>query len=50
MYAVFEPLIEQRNAPVVETDTRTAEMIKYANTASSQPISASLMTSETSVV
>ncbi|MDB2293260.1 UDP-glucose 6-dehydrogenase AglM [Halorubrum ezzemoulense] len=31
MYAVFDPLIERSDAPVVETDTRTAEMIKYAN-------------------
>ncbi|TKX41353.1 UDP-glucose 6-dehydrogenase AglM [Halorubrum sp. CGM4_25_10-8A] len=33
MCAVFEPLIGQSEAPVVETDTRTAEMIKYANNA-----------------
>ena len=31
MSAVFDPLIERSDAPVVETDTRTAEMIKYAN-------------------
>ena len=31
MYTVFEPLIDRSEAPVVETDTRTAEMIKYAN-------------------
>lgn len=31
MHAVFKPLIERADAPVVETDTRTAEMIKYAN-------------------
>jgi len=31
MHAVFDPLIDQTDAPVVETDTRTAEMIKYAN-------------------
>jgi UDPglucose 6-dehydrogenase len=31
MHEVFEPLIKQTDAPVVETDTRTAEMIKYAN-------------------
>ncbi|MDL0118508.1 UDP-glucose 6-dehydrogenase AglM [Halobacterium salinarum] len=31
MQDVFAPLIEQTDAPVVETDTRTAEMIKYAN-------------------
>jgi UDPglucose 6-dehydrogenase len=31
MHEVFDPLIEQTDAPVVETDTRTAEMIKYAN-------------------
>jgi UDPglucose 6-dehydrogenase len=31
MYSVFDPLIDRSNAPVVETDTRTAEMIKYAN-------------------
>ncbi|MFC7114593.1 UDP-glucose 6-dehydrogenase AglM [Natronoarchaeum sp. GCM10025703] len=28
---VFDPLVSQADAPVVETDTRTAEMIKYAN-------------------
>jgi UDPglucose 6-dehydrogenase len=28
---VFNPLIDKADAPVVETDTRTAEMIKYAN-------------------
>jgi UDPglucose 6-dehydrogenase len=28
---VFAPLIAAADAPVVETDTRTAEMIKYAN-------------------
>ncbi|WP_096393419.1 UDP-glucose 6-dehydrogenase AglM [Halorubrum trapanicum] len=31
MRAVFAPLVEAADAPVVETDTRTAEMIKYAN-------------------
>ncbi|MDB2286720.1 UDP-glucose 6-dehydrogenase AglM [Halorubrum ezzemoulense] len=31
MYSVFDPLIDRSGAPVVETDTRTAEMIKYAN-------------------
>ena len=31
MQDVFEPLIAAADAPVVETDTRTAEMIKYAN-------------------
>ncbi|RLM71389.1 UDP-glucose/GDP-mannose dehydrogenase family protein [Halorubrum sp. Atlit-8R] len=31
MYSVFDPLIERSDAPVVETNTRTAEMIKYAN-------------------
>ncbi|MYL15325.1 nucleotide sugar dehydrogenase [Halorubrum terrestre] len=31
MRAVFSPLVEAADAPVVETDTRTAEMIKYAN-------------------
>jgi UDPglucose 6-dehydrogenase len=31
MHKVFDPLIDQTDAPVVETDTRTAEMIKYAN-------------------
>jgi UDPglucose 6-dehydrogenase len=31
MRAVFEPLVAKKDAPVVETDTRTAEMIKYAN-------------------
>ena len=30
MHAVFKPLIDRSEAPVVETDTRTAEMIKYA--------------------
>ncbi|ELZ52535.1 nucleotide sugar dehydrogenase [Halorubrum hochstenium ATCC 700873] len=28
---VFDPLVDRADAPVVETDTRTAEMIKYAN-------------------
>ncbi|MCY4732131.1 UDP-glucose/GDP-mannose dehydrogenase family protein [Natronomonas gomsonensis] len=31
MQDVFAPLIAAADAPVVETDTRTAEMIKYAN-------------------
>ena len=31
MHNVFDPLIDAADAPVVETDTRTAEMIKYAN-------------------
>jgi UDPglucose 6-dehydrogenase len=31
MHAVFEQLVADAGAPVVETDTRTAEMIKYAN-------------------
>jgi UDPglucose 6-dehydrogenase len=31
MHAVFAPLVDASDAPVVETDTRTAEMIKYAN-------------------
>ena len=31
MQDVFEPLVADADAPVVETDTRTAEMIKYAN-------------------
>jgi UDPglucose 6-dehydrogenase len=31
MRDVFDPLVEASDAPVVETDTRTAEMIKYAN-------------------
>jgi len=31
MHAVFDPLVERTDAPIVETDTRTAEMIKYAN-------------------
>jgi UDPglucose 6-dehydrogenase len=31
MHDVFAPLVEAADAPVVETDTRTAEMIKYAN-------------------
>ena len=31
--AVFEPLIERTGVPVVETDLRTAETIKYANNA-----------------
>jgi UDPglucose 6-dehydrogenase len=31
MHEVFAPLVEAADAPVVETDTRTAEMIKYAN-------------------
>ena len=33
MRDVFEPLVSRGDAPVVETDTRTAEMIKYANNA-----------------
>ncbi|MDB2282655.1 UDP-glucose 6-dehydrogenase AglM [Halorubrum ezzemoulense] len=31
MREVFGPLVDLTDAPVVETDTRTAEMIKYAN-------------------
>lgn len=31
MHTIFEPLVTKTGAPVVETDTRTAEMIKYAN-------------------
>lgn len=31
MHDIFEPLVTKADAPVVETDTRTAEMIKYAN-------------------
>ncbi len=31
MREVFQPLIDRSDTPVVETDTRTAEMIKYAN-------------------
>jgi len=31
MHDVFDPLVDEADAPVVETDTRTAEMIKYAN-------------------
>jgi UDPglucose 6-dehydrogenase len=31
MRQVFAPLVAESDAPVVETDTRTAEMIKYAN-------------------
>ncbi|MGB9965911.1 UDP-glucose 6-dehydrogenase AglM [Halobacterium hubeiense] len=31
MHAVFDPLVDHADAPVVETDTRTAEMVKYAN-------------------
>ncbi len=31
--AVFEPLIERTDAPVIETGIREAEMIKYANNA-----------------
>ncbi|AGB33672.1 UDP-glucose 6-dehydrogenase [Natrinema pellirubrum DSM 15624] len=33
LYDVFAPLIEQTDAPVVETDIAEAEMIKYANNA-----------------
>jgi UDPglucose 6-dehydrogenase len=33
MQDVFAPLVERSGVPVVETDTRTAEMIKYANNA-----------------
>jgi len=31
MHEVFDPLVDRTEAPVVETNTRTAEMIKYAN-------------------
>jgi len=31
MADVFDPLISKADAPVIETNTRTAEMIKYAN-------------------
>lgn len=31
MRRVFEPLVSEADAPVVETDTRTPELIKYAN-------------------
>ncbi|ELZ19139.1 UDP-glucose 6-dehydrogenase [Haloterrigena salina JCM 13891] len=31
MHDVFDPLVERTRAPVVETNTKTAEMIKYAN-------------------
>jgi len=31
MHGVFDPLVDRTDAPVVETNTRTAEMIKYAN-------------------
>ncbi|MDB2252217.1 UDP-glucose 6-dehydrogenase AglM [Halorubrum ezzemoulense] len=31
MHAVFDPPVDRSDASVVETDTRTAEMIKYAN-------------------
>jgi len=31
MYDVFDSLVEHADVPVVEADTRTAEMIKYAN-------------------
>jgi len=31
MHEVFYPLVDRTEAPVVETNTRTAEMIKYAN-------------------
>jgi len=31
MHEVFDPLVSKTDAPIVETDTRTAEMIKYAN-------------------
>ncbi|ELY63472.1 UDP-glucose 6-dehydrogenase AglM [Natrinema versiforme] len=33
MHQVFEPLISTAETPIIETDTRTAEMIKYANNA-----------------
>ncbi|MBP1985613.1 UDP-glucose 6-dehydrogenase AglM [Halolamina salifodinae] len=33
MHAVFAALLDQHDAPVVETDLRTAEMTKYANNA-----------------
>jgi hypothetical protein len=31
MHDIFQPLISKTDTPVVETDTWTAEMIKYAN-------------------
>jgi UDPglucose 6-dehydrogenase len=31
MHDIFEPLVTKADAPVVEPDTRTAEMTKYAN-------------------
>jgi UDPglucose 6-dehydrogenase len=31
MHDIFEPLVTKSDAPVVETGTRTVEMIKYAN-------------------
>ena len=31
MHDIFEPLVTKSDAPVVDPDTRTAEMIKYAN-------------------
>jgi len=33
MHEAFAPLLDEHDAPVVETDTWTAEMIKYANNA-----------------
>jgi UDPglucose 6-dehydrogenase len=33
MHEVFAPLLNEHDAPVVETDLRTAEMTKYANNA-----------------
>jgi len=33
MHDVFAPLLDEHDAPVVETDLRTAEMTKYANNA-----------------
>ena len=33
MHDAFAPLLDEHEAPVVETDTRTAEMVKYANNA-----------------
>jgi UDPglucose 6-dehydrogenase len=33
LYEIFEPLLAETDAPVVETDPRTAAMIKYANNA-----------------
>lgn len=51
MHDVFDPLVEQTQATVVETNTRTAKMVKYANNsflAAKAATSTTLETSESS--